>query len=258
MNVLTLLASAVLASPIYTGPLALDNGDFEEGDFTAWDGHWGHTSEVTTVAGHGSKVAHLGLDPANVSNDDAGLYQDVALTSPNSPPARLRAELAFAIPGGEALTGAAKATLRVELFDGDGNNFLDADYVFASADHQPTSDAWSTAFVVVDAPLETANARFVVLLNDSAGTGSGGLLLDDLSFEIVTPICGDRIVDARYEVCDTAELSSETVIGACRPDCSGIVGDAGDSDGCTASPVSLLGLALALAALAARIGLRGA
>ncbi|MFO0747807.1 MAG: insulinase family protein [Myxococcota bacterium] len=248
------LVALLTSVPIMPTPL-LVNGDFETGDSQGWGGFWGRTYEVTSAAAQNGLGAHISIDPATADISQGGLYQDVSGIAPGQ---RVSAEVWYAVPAGDPLTGDTELQLVLEFLDGQG---LGAENpptrVVASAAHQPAAGVWTHDFLSVDVPAGTATVRYTLLLTRPAGgSGGGGVYLDDLSLSEVAPSCGDRVVDAPGERCDTGELLSDTTKGACKTDCSGLVGQKGaDDSGCAgagAAPLGLAGAALARLALARR------
>ncbi len=194
----------------------LDNPGFESGDLTSWSA-WGFVNEINMTSPIAGTADHRkGLDPSTTGFQEAGIYQDdMSVTA-----GRARAQVSFVVE--TALGADVTLSVKIEYFPISGQMLGESEYVIADA--STPLGATVTSFVAGDIPATTAFTRFTVLLSRPSGDGGGVVRLDDAVLEIVAPGCGDRIVDTGLgEVCDTAELASDTTVGACRLDCSGLV-----------------------------------
>lgn len=194
----------------------LANPGFESGDFTSWSA-WGYVNEINMTSPiAGTADIRKGNDPTETGFEEAGIFQDDATVTTG----RARAQISFVVE--TALSAETRLSVKIEYFGQGGAGLGESEYVIANA--STPLGATITNFVAGDVPATTTFSRFTVLLSRASGTGGGVVRLDDAVFEIVAPGCGDRIVDSGLgETCDTAELASDTTVGACRLDCSGFV-----------------------------------
>lgn len=220
---LVMAATLIIMSAAPAQAQQLNNGDFERGDWTGWPGHWGFATQVSAASASGGAFgASLELNPA-IGSQQGGLYQNVPGAAALPEGTRLKLEGDFAVMPGAPFIGGNRLVLQVEFFNMSGGAIGSHAVQVLNASTVEAPGTFRRDFLAADIPPNVGIVRYTILINGFI-TGGGGAYVDNLTISAVAPSCGDRILDPTLgEVCDSGPDRSDTIVGACKLDCSGYV-----------------------------------
>ena len=141
------------------------NAGFEAAELAPWEAYGDVVEVINDDCAAGNACLRLGI-AAGAPNNEAGIYQDVAVVSPRS----LRVSAGIAVD--EALTGDTIVELKLELPGSE-------DYVWTEVHSGATPvGAWDKPVLCIDVTGDQALARPVVLVRSPTGTGTGVVRVD--------------------------------------------------------------------------------
>jgi hypothetical protein len=163
------------------------------------------------------------IDPSGTGAEEAMVGDDILISrgAPGNDRVRLRATY-------EQVSLSANATLllRITKLDPDAQPYDVSSQVIA--DTNTAGGNRREDIVSIDIDALTWMVTCEVVVRRATGTGSGSARVVSAEVSLGDPTCGDAVVDP-LEACDTGLRRSNTLIGACRLDCTRVV-DASDPD----------------------------